>query len=243
MRNSTQISRPRAAQHGIGPASGWLLIATLLVAACGEEETTTGGTSTGSADTTVSAGDGADSVEEAKPSCIGVAEEQVALYAQYDDQCTFLSDCQASGKCWCGAGCNPGTTMCADSICADVDADCSCGDGCAKDGSVTICPNVVCKPLAIKGCEKQLGCRYLDQELADKCTCTAMPETEPNCYCGSVCSADKVPCPAAKCTGKNPDKCIIVPGQKWEKPYCSRCGLFAGKPRCFLVTNPAITNP
>ncbi len=234
--------------HGEARSGAWRLaaiatIALCLGAGCGEKESATGTTSGGAADSSQASPDVADAAEEAKPSCIGVAEEQVALYAQYDDECAFLSDCQASGKCWCGAGCKEGTTLCADSICADVDADCSCGEKCPKDGSVTICPNVICKPLALTGCEKQLGCRYLDQELADKCTCTSMPDTEPNCYCGTVCSADKLPCPASKCTGKNPDKCIIVPGQKYEKPYCSRCGLFAGKPRCFLVTNPAIRNP
>lgn len=207
-----------------------------LLLGCSDDGTTTGQTDTSTA--TVDAKTGSDTQEVA--SCIGVDSRYRALFAQYDDQCAFLSDCSASGQCYCGAGCEGNKAMCAASICADVDADCSCGEKCATDGSVTLCPNYVCKDLGITGCEKQAGCRYLDQDQADKCQCTQMPDTEPNCYCGTTCSADKPLCAATsgKCAGKNPDKCIIVPGKKWTKPYCARCGLFAGQPRCFFVITP-----
>lgn len=218
---------------------GVLTVGLLALPACSDDAgSKSGDTSAAAADTS---GGGADTEEIA--SCIGVDGRYRALFAQYDDQCAFLQDCSASGKCYCGGGCSADKAMCAASICADVDADCSCGEKCPADGSVTLCPNYVCKDLGtIEGCEKQQGCRYLDQEQADKCQCTSMPDTEPNCYCGTSCSADKPLCPEAsgKCAGKNPDKCIIVPGKKWTKPYCSRCGLFAGKPRCFFVVTPDV---
>ena len=142
-----RLSAPRSAPAMLA----WAFLVLIAAAGCGEEKAS-GSSDTGAAtDTTTTTGGGVDTGEEAKPSCIGVAEEQVALYSQYDDECAFLSDCEASGKCWCGAGCNAGTKLCADSICADIDADCSCGESCAKDGSVTICPNVICKPLALPG--------------------------------------------------------------------------------------------
>lgn len=227
------------------PALGshWLVAGALLASAivgCSDPASSAGdaGVAADSQSSGADAASSGDSEDVAKPSCLGVAADSRALFAQFDEQCAFLTDCSASGQCSCGSGCKADETMCSAAICQGIDADCSCGDACPKDGSVTICPNYVCNELGkITGCAKQPGCRFVDKERAAKCACTSMPDTEPNCYCGA-CEADKTLCAVSKCVGKNPDKCIIVPGQKWTGPYCARCGLFAGKPRCFFVITP-----
>lgn len=235
---AARAGRPTAVRARRFVLAAWLGLA-LVAGACSEEA------SSGSTSDASTAGDAAaakDS-EDLTTSCLGIAPEYRALFSQYDDQCAFLADCNASGECYCGGGCSSDKAMCAETICQDIDADCSCGEKCPTDGSVTLCPNYVCKDLGtIPGCEKQVGCRYVDQEQADKCKCTQMPDTEPNCYCGDACSADKPKCSATsgKCAGKNPDKCIIVPGQKWTKPYCARCGLKGDTPRCFFVITPDV---
>ncbi len=171
-------------------------------------------------------------------SCVGIASASRELFSQYDDQCEFLKDCPSSGKCYCGDGCSATKTPCAAALCTGVDSDCWCGDECASGTGKVQCPEYVCKDLAISGCEKQAGCKYIGQEMADKCKCNTMPETAPPCYCGTACTADKLACIPAKCVGKNPSKCIIVPGSKHTTPYCALCGLLGGNPKCFFVISP-----
>ena len=211
--------------------------------ACGAEKVQQGSSDSVVADTDTKGGAGKDTVDEdvAKPSCLGIAAEARALFQQYDDQCAFLADCPGSGQCYCGKACTAAgkAPECHAAICQDVDTTCSCGSGCKLDGSVRICPKCMCDKVGdVPGCVAQDDCVFVAEDHDSKCTCTSMSETEPNCYCGTVCSADKPLCAATKCKGKSPDQCIIVPGKKWTVPYCARCGLFTGVPRCFLVINP-----
>ena len=120
-----------------------ILMGIVLIgaAACSEPTEIASGAISGSADAGDS-GAGSDDTANAKPSCVGIAENNRQLFSQYDDQCAFLADCKASGQCYCGEGCEAAQSkpLCAESICASVDASCSCGDGCAADGSVVLCP-------------------------------------------------------------------------------------------------------
>jgi hypothetical protein len=234
--SSLGASRPRA-----GAASCLALLVSLLAAACSDDAAPAVGTDAATAQATdadAGAGDvGAGQDAGAAASCVGIAADNRALFSQYDDQCAFLADCKGSGKCYCGAGCAADKTRCAEALCAGVDSACYCGDGCAKEGKA-LCPQYVCQAKgAIAGCELGDDCRYVDQDRDAKCACTQMPDIAPNCFCGP-CSADKAPCAKSKCVGKNPDKCLVVPGQKWQEPYCARCGLMAGEPRCFFVITP-----
>ncbi|HAN32321.1 MAG TPA: hypothetical protein DCQ06_12060 [Myxococcales bacterium] len=173
-----------------------------------------------------------------KASCVGVASASRQLFGQYDNQCAFLTDCAESGKCYCGKGCTKDKTQCSAALCATVDSDCWCGDECDDQTDKIQCPQYVCKDKQISGCEKQAGCKYLGQEMESKCKCTTMPDTAPPCYCGDACSADKTLCVPAKCVGKNPNKCIIVPGETYTTPYCALCGLLGTQPKCFFVISP-----
>ncbi len=223
------------ARRGRPPAARLTLLTALLcaLAGCGgDEPTQTGETDAG---VTPDAG-GEDTIDPA--SCVGVASASRQLFSQYDFQCDFLKDCPQSGKCYCGDGCSASKTKCADSLCTSVESDCWCGDECASQSDKVACPEYVCEGKNISGCEKQDGCKYVGQEMADKCKCTTMSDTEPPCYCGTTCSADKTACAPAKCVGKNPDKCIIVPGAKHTNPYCALCGLLGETPRCFFVISP-----
>ncbi len=232
--------------HGVRRRPFWLPLVTAVacsVSACGGDKVQEGSSDSAVADADTGGGAGKDTVDEdtAKPSCLGIAAEARALFQQYDDQCAFLADCPGSGECYCGKACAAAgkAPVCHAAICQDVDATCSCGSGCKLDGSVRICPKFKCEPLGdVPGCVAQDDCVFVDADRDSKCTCTPMSDTEPNCYCGTVCSADKPLCAASKCKGKSPNQCIIVPGKKWTVPYCARCGLFTGVSRCFLVINP-----
>ncbi|MCO4761879.1 MAG: hypothetical protein KC502_10260 [Myxococcales bacterium] len=213
---------------------GWAtLICLTMILACGEDTATA---TTG----TIDAGktDAATTPDVVEASCVGVASASRQLFAQYDDQCEFLKDCPTSGKCYCGDGCSTSKTKCATALCTSVDSDCWCGKECDSQTDKTQCPEYVCKDLKITGCEKQAGCKYVGQEMADKCKCNTMPDTAPPCFCGTTCSTDKTACVPAKCIGKNPKKCILVPGAKHTTPYCRLCGLLGTQPKCFFVISP-----
>lgn len=228
---SLLASRPRrVAWLALGLSLAWVTGFT----GCGGEQP--------AAKAPVDAGSAADagsaSKDVVKASCVGIASASRQLFSQYDDQCQFLKDCPTSGKCYCGAGCSETKTACAPELCADVDSDCWCGDSCGGQADKVQCPEYVCKDLQITGCEKQAGCTYVGQEMAAKCTCNTMPDTAPPCYCGDTCKAGKLKCPPANCVGKNPSKCLIVPGAKHTTPYCALCGLLGGEPKCFFVISP-----
>ena len=218
-------------RFGLRSVSLVLLVSGLALSGCGQDELVDGATKKNTA---------GDVVEDDAPkaSCVGVASASRAVFAQYDSQCEFLADCAQSGKCYCGGGCAKDKTPCSAALCSTVDSDCWCGDECDDQPDKMQCPEYVCKNKDINGCEKQEGCKYLGQEMASKCKCTTMPETAPPCYCGETCSDDKVKCVPAQCVGKNPNKCIIVPGEAYTTPYCALCGLLGGQPKCFFVISP-----
>lgn len=220
-------------RSGRGPLIVAIMLVTLLSGCGGDDELTKkNAADAGASDA------GATKKDTVQASCVGIASASRQLFSQYDSQCEFLTDCPSSGKCYCGDGCSAGKTPCAPALCTDVKSDCWCGDECSNQSGKVQCPEYVCKDLKISGCEKQAGCKYVGQEMADKCTCNTMPETEAACYCGNSCSASKAKCVPAKCVGKNPDKCIIVPGAKHTTPYCALCGLLGSKPKCFFVISP-----
>lgn len=203
-------------------------------ASAGEKKTDTG---QGGAD----AGGIADTDESAvASSCKGISAESRKQFAQYDDQCAFLAGCPTSGKCHCGDNCGADKTQCDAQICAGVDATCLCGEQCDPKGDEVLCPEHVCaKAGDIKGCQKLPSCRYVDKEYDNICKCTQMPNNEPDCWCGGDKCPDHYPgCPSQLCKGKNPDKCVVVPGKKFTGCYCATCGLHGDKPACFFVVCP-----
>jgi hypothetical protein len=95
----------------------------------------------------------------------------------------------------------------------------------------------VCDPLDIKGCDAEDDCVFNNAKAPSTCTCTAMPDREPDCWCGK-CDGGKAACDPGKCTGKNPDHCIVVPGAPHSQCYCKTCGLLGNDARCFELQCP-----
>jgi hypothetical protein len=97
----------------------------------------------------------------------------------------------------------------------------------------------VCNQWDIKGCEQKEGCKYVSTPPPSWCGCTKMSDQAPPCWCGNTCDKATIPgyqaCAADKCVGKDPQKCIVVPGAKHEGCWCDTCGLFGDKPTCFYV--------
>ncbi len=239
------MRRPTPRHTAFRPAR---LFAAALVccaagASCSGEDDAKEGTASGADATTAGTndalvGDSEDAITAS--SCLGVADDNRALFSQYDDQCTFLSDCPQTGQCYCGDGCKAEKTKCQESLCAGIDSTCWCGDTCASQHpDKPMCPQYVCNDKGdISGCAAQTGCTYIGQDREEKCKCTTMANAEPDCWCGASCSGDKAACNPALCVGKNADKCIIVPGTAYTGCYCATCGLLGDQPRCFFVVCP-----
>ncbi len=181
---------------------------------------------------------------EEPSSCKGISAESRKKFAQFDSQCSFLSNCAASGKCHCGETCSADKTQCSAAICATVDAKCFCGETCKLQADEVMCPEHVCtKAGDIKGCEVQKACKYVDKELDPKCTCTQMTGSEADCWCGSACPGHYAACESQLCKGKPADKCIVVPGAPFKSCYCATCGLKGDTPKCFFVVCPTVGAP
>jgi len=165
-------------------------------------------------------------------SCIGIAI--VDQNKQFDSECAFLAKCPTSGQCYCGSKCaDTKTPQCDPSICGDNDPKCFCGEQCSGDKKK--CPKVICGPLNdLQGCETQDDCVFNNKKPPSECSCTAMPDREPDCWCGT-CTPAKPACNATQCKGKNPDKCIVVVGAPHTQCYCKTCGLLGNEARCFQL--------
>lgn len=176
--------------------------------------------------------------------CKGISADSRKKFAQFDDQCGLLSDCAASGKCHCGEVCGAAKTRCNDAICATVDQTCLCGEKCAPTADQVMCPQHVCTAAGdITGCEEQKACKYVNKERDSKCKCTQMSGSEPDCWCGDNCPTHYAACPSQLCKGKNPDKCVVVPGAAFKNCYCATCGLLGDIPKCFFVVCPSAEGP
>lgn len=214
------------------------LSVVLVVAACG---TGTPATSTGTTaaqadvhDATTDTENDAVSDSGVDVSCVGIAISAQAH--DFDYQCSFLAKCPYSGQCYCGSKCGADKTPhCDPSVCADNDPKCFCGEQCGADKKK--CPKYVCDPLDIKDCAPQDDCVFNNAKAPPTCTCTAMPDREPDCWCGQ-CTGGKAACDAGKCAGKNPAKCIVVPGAEHTQCYCKTCGLLGNEARCFELQCP-----
>jgi len=181
---------------------------------------------------------------ELPSSCKGISAESRKKFAQFDDQCDFLADCPGTGKCHCGESCSSDKTKCADTICANVDSTCLCGEKCEPKSGQVMCPEHVCSKAGdIKGCEPQKACKYVDKDQDPKCTCTQMPGSEPDCWCGDACPGHYDSCEPQLCKGKPADKCIVVPGAPFKSCYCATCGLLGDLPKCFFVVCPTTSKP
>ncbi len=226
-----------------------LAAATLLLAACTDDSSVADGTpktdaTTNVGDTSGLTDDGGGADAEELSSCKGISAGSRKMFSQFDSQCDFLSDCAASGKCHCGASCSSDKTKCSDAICAKVDATCLCGEKCEPKGDQVMCPDHVCtKAGDIKGCKPQNTCKYVDKELDPKCTCTQMPGSKADCWCGSACPGHYAACESQECKSKPADKCIVVPGAPFKSCYCATCGLKGDVPKCFFGVCPTMGNP
>jgi hypothetical protein len=182
--------------------------------------------------------DAADTVPAA--SCMGSAI--LPGFAAYDKDCDFLSVCPKSGNCYCGASCKTEETLCEPSLCTDVSTTCWCGEACLAEGK-KLCPQYICdKDIETQGCIAQEQCAFVDIDPPSWCGCVKMPDREADCWCGT-CNPPKPACSADKCVGKNPEKCIVVPGATYTEPYCETCGLVNTQPRCFFVVVPGAQTP
>jgi hypothetical protein len=179
-------------------------------------------------------------------SCMGSAI--LPGFAAYDSDCDFLAACPKQGKCFCGASCTSEDTLCDPSLCAEVSTTCWCGEACAAQGK-KLCPQYVCdKDVETMGCIAQEQCTFVDKDPPSWCGCVKMPDRDPDCWCGT-CDPPKPACAADKCVGKNPEKCIVVPGALHADPYCESCGLLTQcvgatcktLPKCFFVVVPGQT--
>lgn len=167
-------------------------------------------------------------------SCVGIAIAEPNK--QFDPECAFLATCPTSGQCYCGSKCSESKTpRCDPSICPDNNPKCFCGEQCSGDKKK--CPQFICGPLDVKGCEAQDDCVFNNAKPPSSCSCTAMPDRQPDCWCGP-CTPVKPACDASKCAGKNPAKCIVVPGAPHTQCYCKTCGLLGNDARCFQVECP-----
>ncbi len=172
-------------------------------------------------------------------SCIGIAILPQAK--QFDSECAFLSTCPTSGQCYCGSKCaEDKAPHCDQSICADNNPKCFCGEKCSGDKKK--CPQFICGPLDVKECEAQDDCVFNNAKPPSSCSCTPMPDREPDCWCGT-CTPVKPACDAGKCQGKNPTKCIVVPGEPHKQCYCKTCGLLGNDARCFELACADSTDP
>lgn len=205
---------------------------------CGGDDGETGPKTDTAAPVEKDAGTAADTTS----SCKGVAQEHRRQFSQYDHQCGFLDDCAASGLCSCGKGCAADKQLCKDELCKDVEATCYCGDDCVDEPTKRpLCPEYLCKEkgkFEVKGCHALDSCTFVDSPMDAKCQCTTMADHAPTCWCGDTCDANKAPCGAAKCFGKDPNSCIVVPGEKYDNCYCATCGLKATAAACFFVLCP-----
>ena len=177
-------------------------------------------------------------------SCKGISADSRKKFAQFDDQCAYLSDCPGTGKCHCGETCSADKTRCSDALCSTVDTTCLCGEKCEPQAGQVMCPEHVCTAAGdIKGCEEQKACKYVSKDQDPKCKCTQMPGSEADCWCGSNCPGHYAACPSQLCKGKNPDKCVVVPGAMFKNCYCATCGVLGDLPKCFFVVCPSAENP
>jgi hypothetical protein len=214
------------------------LLTLIAVGGCGEDSNASGP----KADTKKAVEVDAGTAAEVVSSCKGVGQEHRRKFSQYDHQCGFLSDCAASGQCSCGKGCAADTQPCNDTLCKGADPACYCGDDCVDQPSKKpLCPEYFCKENnkhQVAGCHALPHCKFIDTPQNSKCQCTTMPNHAPTCWCGDTCADGKAKCSGALCFGKNPNACIVTPGEKYDACYCATCGLKANKPACFFVLCP-----
>jgi hypothetical protein len=211
-----------------------LLVCAVAAIACGPTAGVTTGTLAADVQDATDVTAGTDSTESGVDvSCVGLAISPQAK--TLDGECAFLSQCFKTSQCYCGSKC-PDDKMpkCDPSACADNEPKCWCGESCTKDK--TICPDYICKTKDILGCESQDSCVFKNDPQPD-CGCKQMPGREPDCFCGK-CDSGKVMCDANKCESKNPEKCIVVPGEARTGCYCKTCGLVGTKASCFEVECP-----
>lgn len=219
-----------------------LLALTGVLAACGGQgPASQTGSTQGQNDAASSTPDVAESKDVAsgpdvpQASCVGSSMPKG--FESLDQDCAFLAKCSTLGKCYCGDKCpTDKTPKCDPAECATTSPKCFCGEQCGADQKK--CPAYICDPLDIKDCQEQDDCVYNSKPWPAWCTCQKMPDHAPDCWCGKPCSPDKPQCAASKCAGKNPDKCIVVPGAPYTSCYCSTCGLFGNEPRCFFPLCP-----
>ena len=212
-----------------------LLVLGLM--ACSEDVATTGKGTVGLADAVADADAGSanDAINGGQEvSCVGLVINEAAK--PLDSQCAFLAGCATAGQCYCGSSCGAAQEpKCAPGVCADEHPKCFCGQECSADKKK--CPAADCAKADPLACTEHETCVFNNAKPPAWCGCQDMPGREPDCWCGA-CGADKATCPADKCAGKNPTKCIVVPGEPLKGCYCARCGLLGKEPRCFQVQCP-----
>jgi hypothetical protein len=212
----------------------------LALAACGEDVATAGKGTVGVADAGSSAGSSNDvATSNEEVSCIGMVIPKAAK--ALDSQCNFLASCATAGQCYCGNACSASQTpKCAPGVCADDHPKCFCGQECSSDKKK--CPPAACAKADPLLCTEQETCAFNNAKRPEWCGCQEMPGREADCWCGA-CKPEQTACSPDKCAGKNPSKCIVVPGEPLKGCFCARCGLLGEAPACFEVQCPIATEP